>query len=532
MKQLFFKIYGGMILAAIFIAALLYAGLSWVNDYRLQQYLNRVAAGAITLIAEGVARHQGEVRKKWLNTIDHLANIKFELVARPDEIDTERLQVKAGLFNPSIELMIRVPGQERLYLRAEVSNVNEKISRVSALLILNELGRHKRSSRQNRLQELGYLFGFPLEIVAHEELSLSRGHQVRLARGDVVVLLNDTTDRRPYLTVIARYGNSGKLLKLGPIELFTRFPGSLISLAGLIAVTLLAVCGYFLLRPLERRLHRIGLEVENIGDGLVTQIPVEGDDAIARLAAKINDMSSRLHGLVVSQRDLVHAVSHELRTPVARMQFRIESMRGPRHANNDRRVIDRLQADVGELDQLLDEMLTYASLENVPVDMSYTWVNMQQLFEKMAIDPSTLSQSVGIEIQQSQTVHGVEHLLKRAVQNLLLNALRFGKTRVVLSSSQEKEQYRIVVADDGPGIPAEERERVFEPFFRLDKSRSRASGGYGLGLAIVKRIAEWHGGSISVYPSHHGGAKFVLDWPIHAVDKLPLDAPPRVDWVP
>ena len=106
-------------------------------------------------------------------------------------------------------------------------------------------------------------------------------------------------------------------------------------------------------------------------------------------------------------------------------------------------------------------------------------------------------------------------LMARALGNVLQNARRYAKQRVEVDAAINADTCRIVIDDDGPGIPEADRARIFEPFTRLDTSRNRDSGGYGLGLAIAQRIAQWHGGNIGVEDSPLGGARFVISWPVH-----------------
>jgi two-component system sensor histidine kinase RstB len=115
--------------------------------------------------------------------------------------------------------------------------------------------------------------------------------------------------------------------------------------------------------------------------------------------------------------------------------------------------------------------------------------------------------------QPTLEVEAEERYLHRVLQNLVTNALRYAGSRIVMVVDGDEDQVVIHVDDNGPGIPEHERERVFKPFARLDKSRHRASGGYGLGLSIVKRIVDWHGGDIRVDESPMGGARFTVILP-------------------
>ena len=139
-----------------------------------------------------------------------------------------------------------------------------------------------------------------------------------------------------------------------------------------------------------------------------------------------------------------------------------------------------------------------------------------ELCEQLREELETIRGDTSITVECASLgldVEAEERYLHRVLQNLVTNALRYARSSIVMRVQESEGRVLIYVDDDGPGIPEHERERVFKPFARLDKSRHRASGGYGLGLSIVKRIVDWHGGEIRVEESPAGGARFTVELP-------------------
>lgn len=175
-----------------------------------------------------------------------------------------------------------------------------------------------------------------------------------------------------------------------------------------------------------------------------------------------------------------------------------------------------LEDEVDRLSGMVDSLLKLTSLEQVP---RTDRIELSELLHQVTEDVSSLFSGKGMHISTEAapgSIQGSRELLRRALFNLVENAVKYGPEggQVQISASLEGETAIIAVADQGPGIPQELRERVFEPFFRVDSARSRQSGGTGLGLALVRAIAELHGGSASVEEAPTGGARFTLKIPV------------------
>jgi len=250
------------------------------------------------------------------------------------------------------------------------------------------------------------------------------------------------------------------------------------------------------------------------GNGRIPDEIPDGSGALKELAYSFDSMSSHIQRLLKVQREMINAISHELRTPIARLRFGLEVIKDEL-GEDDLMTIEALEGDVEELNTLVDEVLTYGKLEQGSLNLHFEATNIRQLVDGVLQHNSLLLSHLKVEIVFSEEESGVladAHHMHRALQNLILNAAKYANTRVKVIFHQDEERWQVDIEDDGPGIPFEDRDKVFIPFQRLDNSRTRASGGYGLGLAIVQRIAFWHGGAVLVDESELGGAKFSLIW--------------------
>jgi signal transduction histidine kinase len=299
---------------------------------------------------------------------------------------------------------------------------------------------------------------------------------------------------------------------------------------GLVAVAV-ALSTYPIIRKLTRRLERLQQGVEEWGGGdLSARVPVQGNDEIAFLARRFNHAAERVEALVQSHKSLLANASHELRSPLTRIRMGLELMGpvdgaatlSPSALISSNRDPDAMRTEISrnisELDQLIDEILLASRLDAREADLGTAeTVDLAGLaaeecarvgaeLEMPAIDPA----------QTELAVVGVAKLLRRAVRNLLENARRYGRGDDITAVIQrEAGQAVLRVCDRGPGVPLEQRARIFEPFYRLPGASER-NGGVGLGLALVKSIAERHGGSVRCEDREGGGAVFVLSLPAEA----------------
>lgn len=265
-----------------------------------------------------------------------------------------------------------------------------------------------------------------------------------------------------------------------------------------------------IIRRLLQRLEQLQRSVQRFGEGdLSVRVAEQGHDEVADLARQFNAAAARIETLVQSHKSLLANASHELRSPLTRIRMGLELMQGGAPSPAFRAEIER---NIAELDQLVDEILLASRLDAGAADVGTVEpVDLVGLAveEGVRVD-AELQVGDGAPVE----VPAVSKLLRRAVRNLLENARRYSQGDITLAVTREGPSAVLRVCDHGPGVPPAQRERIFEPFYRLPGASER-SGGVGLGLALVRSIAQRHGGSVRCEdrPDGAAGACFVLSLP-------------------
>lgn len=286
-----------------------------------------------------------------------------------------------------------------------------------------------------------------------------------------------------------------------------------------------ALGAYPVMRRLTQRLEALQRGVERWGAGdLSARVNAEGTDEVAFLARRFNHAAERIETLMESHKSLLANASHELRSPLARIRMGLELM-GTDAASPQRKEISR---SITELDQLIDEILLASRLDAKQADAEpFESLDLTGLAaEECARVNAELSAELGNQpaaglgldaASHSLTVQGSPRLLRRLIRNLLENARRYSTGEINLELAQTRvgaKQLAVVkVHDRGPGVPAGQRERIFEPFYRLPGASER-EGGVGLGLALVKSISQRHGGNVRCEARPGGGASFIVELPV------------------
>ena len=377
-------------------------------------------------------------------------------------------------------------------------------------LIQKKLINHPQQQWPEIMAELQTHFGIPIAITRFDELDISPTEKQRLLNGRIIDLDHDESAFDYYT---AKLNGSPYVLQAGPIKQpFTEI--TLLTTIGLSFILCLAIALSLWLRPLWKSMNELSRTANDFGEGkLDARADVKPRAALGKLAGQFNAMAEKVDRLISGQRDLTNAVSHELRTPIARMRFGLEML-----SQNDQQASQRhltgLNTDVDDLESLVNELLHYARFEQIDSLPDIENINVAEWLENIIENARGYAGDVSItldnKLESPLNTQCSPHYLARVVHNLLRNASRYSQQQINVLLDIAGDEITICVDDDGIGIAQQDRQRAFEPFSRLDKSRNRQSGGHGLGLAIAKRIIEAHKGTISISDSPQGGARFTL----------------------
>ncbi|MBQ5948440.1 ATP-binding protein [Massilia sp. ST3] len=267
------------------------------------------------------------------------------------------------------------------------------------------------------------------------------------------------------------------------------------------------------------RSHWQGLQAlsrmaDEFGSGkLSVRTHMKPSATIYPLAERINHMAGRIEDLLEAQRSLLHSVSHELRTPIARLEFALELLDARAKDPDLSKRIAAMEGDLAELNNLVSELLDMSKLDSARSLQASTLSLDGLLQECCAALPHAAAR---LDCDFASGLGSIEadgRLLARAIGNLLRNAQKYAAGHILLSARRLPGRIEIAVDDDGPGIPEDERDKIFDPFYRLDRSRDRATGGFGLGLSIAQKAVALHGGSLRAESSALGGARFLITLP-------------------
>ncbi|MBV8045598.1 MAG: two-component sensor histidine kinase [Paludibacterium sp.] len=361
----------------------------------------------------------------------------------------------------------------------------------------------------------GYSYHIALTDLKHLQ-ALDDGQRQDIQRG---VMRFDEDSNLLY----ARVGDSQQVLVFGPLNFAVPDSDSLLT-DGTHAKALwwtLTGLGFGLLvflfiRPLWNDLVAIRETAEKLAAGeLSARAPRAKSWILTPLSAGLNTMAERLEGQMNAHQTLSHAVSHELRTPIARLRFGLTMLEEAENEQEREKYRVGMEHDMQELDDLVNASMSYAQLDQGQIILQREHTELAEWFADLLglIRPlAPAGVKLALDCPQSDAEFD-RKLMYIATRNLLVNAVRFAATLVRLQVGKQDGWLSVVVDDDGPGVPLEERERIFEPFHRLDNGRERNSSSYGLGLSFVRLIAEQHGGSVFVTDSPEGGARFVLNIP-------------------
>lgn len=266
----------------------------------------------------------------------------------------------------------------------------------------------------------------------------------------------------------------------------------------------MAPVAYLFARRLSAPIRLFAEAAERLGrDPRAPPVSVEGSAEIAIATQAFNDMQERLRRYVEDRTAMVGAIAHDLRTPLTRLRFRIESA--------PEEVRAKMSADIDQMEEMISAALTFVRDSTKPGER--TPLELSSLLESLCDEMAETGADTEVERGEKVVLEGDPVALRRLFTNLLENAVKFGG-RARARVFRQTASVVVEIEDDGPGIPAADAERVFEPFYRREPSRSRRTGGIGLGLAVVRSVARAHGGDVALMNRAGGGLTARVQLPL------------------
>ncbi len=321
-------------------------------------------------------------------------------------------------------------------------------------------------------------------------------------------------------TVTAPDGTAYRLFAPPPQRDKRRDRPGILAIGLPLAVLISGLVCWLLARHLARPVHHLQSATRRLADGeLDVRVgPAIGRrrDEIAALGTDFDRMAERLQELLNAQRRLLRDVSHELRTPLARLHVALGLAR--QRGQGVDAELDRIELEASRLGELIDELLTVMRLQSGTDTPNFTTVDISGLLAEVVDDaqleaagkPCRLETDLAAGVQG----RGDRELLRRAVENILRNAIRHtAPDTVVAITLQQQDTISITIHDQGPGVPEAELSRLFEPFVRVEGARERQTGGYGLGLAIAQQAIRVHNGTLTASNAAGGGLEVVIELP-------------------
>ncbi|MBP2171536.1 two-component system sensor histidine kinase RstB [Erwinia toletana] len=384
----------------------------------------------------------------------------------------------------------------------------DDLMKSSLYLMRSELREIPLRDWNKTINKLDLNLSFKLHIEPLSKIKLDAPAMHRLRAGEIVALDDEYT----FMQHIPR---SHYVLVVGPIPyLFFLHQMRILDIVLLAFIGLsLALPVFIWMRPHWKDMLKLESAAQRFGQGhLNERIHFDSASSLIRLGVAFNQMADNINTLVASKKQLIDGIAHELRTPLVRLRYRLEMSDNLTPAESA-----ALNRDIGQLEALIEELLTYARLDRPKVDLTLRQFDLAEWLQERLDDirPLHPGHQITLDTPQRENVGIADaRLMERVLDNLVNNALRYADKQLRVGLWFDGNTACLQVEDDGPGIPLAERQRVFEPFVRLDPSRDRATGGCGLGLAIVHSIAQALGGFVIIDSSALGGASVRFCWPV------------------
>jgi len=395
----------------------------------------------------------------------------------------------------------------------------------SIALLKDLLASTDESLWQGLITRVANAEGVPVAINATLSLALSDSQKAILHRAGILYIHSrESTDFLfPAEFIYSSITGSDKSIVIGPITpTLTQIVSNVqwITYSSTIFIMLLPLLGWII--PTWRSSGALQKVSQNFAkDDLYGRVKLIFCSNLNTTAKLFNRMADRLEYLLNRNKLLASAISHDLRTPISAMEFSLELLSSSDDLHSRRRHLDQIKTNLQSLSNMREELQLYAEFDRREIKLNRQLHSLHLWLSKhLAENWQDNRVSLSVSADALQVCCALDSAyLARAVDNLLSNGLRYAKTVLQITVTKDDRQCFISIENDGERISLANRLEVFEPFVRLDESRTKNSEGSGLGLSIVQQIMQWHAGSVWLEDSELGGAKFILSLPVVSATK-------------
>jgi signal transduction histidine kinase len=396
---------------------------------------------------------------------------------------------------------------EDVYIRFYQEILNEDLVKDYQgffILIENLKAVSSHSEMESILAEIDSQSNTPVAIKPLQEWRLDADQRALLMADGVLV--TDYEDE-----IVFKLLSDNSVLQIGPLDttkdaiiVITRAEWLLAVFLGLISLLWIAWQQYKI-----KRLAQVALR---FSQGQFDHRAPLGIFEVLGLSQSFNTMAARIKRLFQSHKHLTNAVSHELRSPITRIRFQLELLSEMGNTQASNQLLVEISNNLDDMDQLVDEMLSHAKMERTEFSPNTETIDfIPWLQEQKRLLETETNHTITLALpDETIFLCADKRLMARLLRNLVSNANNHTRGKIIVGIENSASSLTLWVDDDGPGIPIDQRERLFEPFVRLDKTRSRRTGGFGLGLSIVAQIVRCHKGSISIQDNSAGGSRFLV----------------------
>lgn len=385
---------------------------------------------------------------------------------------------------------------------------------------LNQIGMSRKMTLY-LLSSTGEIIGNQAPPVVVKQIS---AHLVDEELDDGVIKFGDIVVSHE---ILSTSGHAYRLVAVSekPLAHFVEIPWAGLTIRLVIAIIISGLICYLLSIYLTQPLRSLRMAAKSIARGQlntrVGRFKGHHRDEIAELSGEFDRMAEQLEELMNSKERLLQDISHELRSPLARLQIAIELGR-KKAGDLAETQFSRMEVECLRLNTLIGEILEFARLDKSITQLHRTVVNLPEMLAQIIDDANfelrDTQPGVFLHEKQNCQLYLDDRLIHRAIENIIRNALRYSapnpKIDVSISYNNDHSQIWIDIADNGPGVPEEQLEKIFNPFYRVDTSREKKTGGYGLGLSIAQQAIKLHNGNISAINRKEGGLLVRISLPV------------------